>query len=248
MSVYKIVKGTALAAVLAVSLNAPKAEARTGFPVFDFASLSKDIADFIQTNLKWAKDVKYYYDQITEMKQQYEKMKQQYDAITGIKFGNILDSGTDGMIARSRIRNIYTGVNEDFGLGLPTIPSESMLRYSREYQFTKPAGLYTDEAAQKAYKASLDAAYVVDSTTHSMQKASEERFRIYEDIMANKGASSDQKSELEIMNALLVENGRNLATLIDLQTAALAADGAQLRKYLDQQQAVSSMFGGRKPE
>ena len=51
------------------------------------------------------------------------------------------------------------------------------------------------------------------------------------------------KGALEVNNALLLENGRNLALLIELQTAQLAAEGVSLKEKAQLQQNTASVFG-----
>jgi len=48
---------------------------------------------------------------------------------------------------------------------------------------------------------------------------------------------------MEINNALLIENGRNLALLINLQTAALNAQSVDLRDKAHAEQRLKSTFG-----
>ena len=85
--------------------------------------------------------------------------------------------------------------------------------------------------------------YAVDSMTGETRVAREERLRVYDELANKASSAQDMKASLEVNNALLLENGRNLALLIELQTTQLAADGVLLREKAKGRQKVAALFG-----
>ena len=85
--------------------------------------------------------------------------------------------------------------------------------------------------------------YAVDSITGETRLAREDRLKVYTELAEMSAQAVDMKGALEVNNALLLENGRNLALLIELQTAQLAAESVHLRDKSQSRQNTASIFG-----
>ena len=122
--------------------------------------------------------------------------------------------------------------------------SKSLDDYRGNHGLKKVSSIYSknprlSSGLQKLY----DTAYNTEVTVNTVSKASEDRMTRYTELSDQAKASEDLKTSLDINNALLLENGRNLALLIDLQTAQLDSQVVQLRKETQAKNAAAKTFG-----
>ena len=129
-------------------------------------------------------------------------------------------------------------------MGLPDTPTEEMRDYHKTYRLIQPEDLHPDnEELQKQVRDLHQALYAVDSITAITSKARKDRESTYDELAEMSAQAVDMKGALEINNALLLENGRNLAMIIDLQTAQLAAESVNLRDKVQSRQTIANVFG-----
>lgn len=240
MKISKTLKTAASSVILAASFMSVPTVAQAGIPVFDVAA----VTELIKNESRHLDKLTHYAEQIAKYEQQINQLQREYDSITGIKFSDILDPGIQGQAQRVRLKHAIEGTGTTFGLGLPDSPTTEMTNYYKEYRLLKPEELHPDSVElQREARLLQQTLYAVDAATGETAQAREERLNIYKELADKSAAATDMKASLEVNNALLLENGRNLALLIELQTAQLAASGVELRQKARGQQTVAGLFG-----
>lgn len=148
--------------------------------------------------------------------------------------------------AREDILALSIGDGTKFGLaGLPE-GGGNIDTYLQRYGYLKPDELYPDNAAQRNELIDEQKAlYYADALIGEVDAARQARYDAYEQLAEKAKATEDVHKALDINNALLIENGRNLALLIHLQTAQLNNQSAQLRNNTRGRETVSNIFGLR---
>ena len=244
MTISKTLKAFTSSLALGIGLIAMPTTAHAQIPVTDVASIGQDAANFVQTAAHYGSQVAHYANQIQKFEQQITQLQREYDSITGIKFSDILDPGTQGAVQRIRLKHAIEGTGTTFGLGLPSTFTTQMVDYNKANRLITPEELYPDNIELREQTRELQQTlYAVDSMTGETRVAREERLRVYDELANKASSAQDMKASLEVNNALLLENGRNLALLIELQTTQLAADGVLLREKAKGRQKVAALFG-----
>lgn len=244
MFITKKIKTFLTGALLSVGFLGISGNAQAQFQVIDWRAIIQDSQNFQATQGHYGTQISHYAEQIKKYEQQIQELERSYNAITGIKFENILDLGIHGQAARIRLGNVTEGTAEVFGLGLPETPTEDMTRYHRTYRLLQPEELYPDNLELQRQTRDLhQTLFVVDGVTGATNKGRKERLEVYAGLAEMSAQAVDTKGALEVNNALLLENGRNLALLIELQTAQLAAESVKLKEKVQSQQSVASVFG-----
>lgn len=119
-----------------------------------------------------------------------------------------------------------------------------MKAYHESYRFLQPEELHPEnQELQKEVRELQKTLYALDSITGETRLARKERLKVYTELADKSATAEDMKGALEVNNALLLENGRNLTLLIELQTAQLAAESEGLREKVRSRQSVANVFG-----
>ncbi|MEP1229521.1 MAG: hypothetical protein ABJG88_02480 [Litorimonas sp.] len=158
--------------------------------------------------------------------------------------------------ARTAILSISEGSGSTFGLASLTPDSGNLNDYLKRYGYLKPEELYpttdsngnpvtTNSALRNQLIDEQKALYYADALVGEVDAARQARYDAYEELSQKASVSDDIHKALDINNALLIENGRNLALLIHLQTAQLNNQSAQLRTQTRERETVSNIFGLR---
>lgn len=144
--------------------------------------------------------------------------------------------------------NDLTEDTSDFGIKLTSAAETEMANYLKRYGFFSAAEMYSaNPALQNRLKDSETALYYSAAMVRNSDNEKKNRFDAYTDLASRAQNAQDVKSALEVNNALLIENGRNLALLIQLQTAQLNADNSLLRDNIEKEHFVSRIFGDQAP-
>ena len=243
MTISKTLKAFTSSLALGIGLIAMPTTAHAQIPVTDVASIGQDAANFLQTAAHYGSQVAHYAEQIQKYEQQITQLQQEYDSITGIKFSDILNKSNLMNTSRLALGNAFSGTSTQFGLGVPDTYTTEMNEYNARYSLLAPEELYPDNPTMQQQVRELQKTlYAVDAAVGEATANREQRLEIYSDLATKAASATDMKSALEVNNALLLENGRNLALLIELQSAQLSAESAQLRDQAKGKQVISSLF------
>lgn len=127
--------------------------------------------------------------------------------------------------------------------GGSSVPAE-MKDYYKTYGLIDPALIHKGNDTQTLNLLQMHSAmFISDELVQNVAKEADNRHKVYEDLLVLAKQSKDIKTSLEVNNALLIENGRNLATLIDMQTIALNAQSAEMRMGAQQRQQTADLLG-----
>jgi len=144
--------------------------------------------------------------------------------------------------------NELTEDTSDFGIQLTSTAQTDMENYLRRYGFFTAEEVYgSNPALENRLRDSETALYYSAAMVRNADNEKKNRFDAYTDLATRAQNVQDVKSALEVNNALLIENGRNLALLIQLQTAQLNADNSLLRDTIEKEHFVSRIFGTQAP-
>ena len=223
---------------------AGNANAQFGNIVFDPTAHSREVRNFVQTQTHYGSQISHYAEQIKKYEEQISQLEREYDSITGIKFSQLFDLDVHGAASRVLLTNALEGKANEFGLGLPDTPTKEMKDYHKTYRLIQPEELHPDNIElQKQVRDLHQALFTADSFTAIASEARKDRKSTYDELAELSAQAVDMKGALEVNNALLLENGRNLALLIDLQTAQLAAESVNLRDKVQSRQTIANVFG-----
>ena len=213
--------------------------------VIDWRAIIQDAQNFAKTQTHYGSQISHYAEQIKKYEEQISQLEREYDSITGIKFSQLFDLDVHGAASRVLLTNAIEGRAKKFGIvGLPDTPTEEMRDYHKTYRLIQPEDLHPDnEELQKQVRELHEAVFLADSFTAIASEARKDRESTYDELAELSAQAVDMKGALEVNNALLLENGRNLALLIDLQTAQLAAESVNLRDKAQSRQNIASVFG-----
>ena len=155
--------------------------------------------------------------------------------------------------AREDILAISTGVGSTFGLASISEKdfededdTSDINAYLKRYGYLRPNQIFPlNEAFRNQLIDEHKALYFSDALVGAVDSSREARHNAYQALIVKAAATDDAHHALDINNALLIENGRNLALLIQLQAAQLSADTALLRAQTRSRESVSNIFGLR---
>ena len=163
-----------------------------------------------------------------------------------------LDSSTAG---REAIKTLPRSDHQDQAYSLASINSATvrvggqcvaatpLAKYLCEYGLAPATDMYPKNPDLERSMTNLySALYLADTTVGLVDQARPDRDAVYEQLMTEAHSAADLREVMEVQNAILLENGRNLALLINLQTAQLNSDAAQLRKNARQSQIKRETF------
>lgn len=146
--------------------------------------------------------------------------------------------------AREAILGLSDANGSNYGLSAMPATGGNIDTYLQRYAFLKPVELHpTNMAAQNHITDIQKALYYSESMVGEADAARQARYDVYQELATKAKSTDDAQAALEVNNALLVENGRNLALLIHLQTAQLNSDSAFLRDMMQERQMTSGLFG-----
>ena len=142
---------------------------------------------------------------------------------------------------RTRISSVRDGGTSNYGIeiGGSGVSSD----YYSKYGWVAPSSIYTDTGLRTQLEQLHNAMYFAEATAGEVDSTREARLNAYKELATLAEQSGNVKQSLELNNAILIENGRNLALLIEMQTAALNAKAAELRETAREQQAIADTFG-----
>lgn len=116
--------------------------------------------------------------------------------------------------------------------------------FRKEYGLAAPEKLYPEnEQLAKGVQRMYSSLYFAQTVAGEANKGRKERLKAYDDLLELAQDSKDLQTALRVQNAILLENGRNLALLIDLQTASLNAESMSVNQAASASNGTESMFG-----
>jgi len=116
-------------------------------------------------------------------------------------------------------------------------------KYMTAHNFTVPEEIFKDATKKIHIEKLYSALYMAEVTAGEVNEGRENRLEIYKDLSEKSKAAKDMRQALEINNAIQLENGRNLAMLINLETAQLNAQSVNLRQTAQTKQGKTDLFG-----
>jgi len=158
---------------------------------------------------------------------------------------------------RTAVAEATKGKSEEFGIQIDGFDDDGVLgtglgASGAPAKFRKAIGLQTPKklypADNSTFAANLhrlySSLYVANTVAGEANKSRDKRYEVYDVLFEQAEKSKDLQTELRIQNAILIENGRNLALLIDLQTAQLNSQTAEMTASAVAAQRSEEMFGG----
>lgn len=141
---------------------------------------------------------------------------------------------------------VFTAFSGDASGGITGLGGGAPDEFRETLGLHKPTDLYPGEnnvfASNLARKYS--SVYLANSVAGESHKGRQGRLEVYTNLLTRAKAAGNLREELRVQNAILLENGRNLALLIDLQTAQLNAQTVELTNATVVSQLPREMFGG----
>jgi len=200
-------------------------------------------ANEARTKFEDDKTDKYYKDAI-------ERLDSLIDALSNIdseaRDPEIFSALTNQSPVREKILAVSAGAGTTYGLNSLPDGSANVEAYLKRYGYLTPDQLYPDNVAfNNQLSDEHKALYYSDAIIGEVDASRQARYDAYENLIVKASQSDDAHEALDINNALLIENGRNLALLIKLQTAQLSADTALLREQTRSRESTSNIFGLR---
>jgi len=150
--------------------------------------------------------------------------------------------------ARAAILTVSEGEGTNFGFTSLPNGGGNIDEYIKRYGYLKPEEIYPSDETLGFRNQLIDeqkALYYADALVGEVDASRQARYDVYENLLAKAKVSDDAHEALDINNALLIENGRNLALLIHLQAAQLNTNTASLRNRTREREATSNIFGLR---
>lgn len=139
---------------------------------------------------------------------------------------------------------IFDGFNKD-GLGGTNFGASYPAKFRKALGLQAPSEIYGNDSGSHGENLTrlYSSLYMASTVANEAHNGRKERLKVYSDLLTKAKATDDLQTELRVQNAILLENGRNLALLIDLQTAQLNAETAQLASLARSKNVPESMFG-----
>lgn len=117
--------------------------------------------------------------------------------------------------------------------------------YLTEYGFLPPQNKHEEDGPlQKKVAKLYSALFIADSMIGGLAETRIQRLEAYDNLREKAKATESVQQAIEVNNALLIENGRNLALLIDLQMVRLNAEAVALRDNATSKNKSEESFGG----
>lgn len=130
------------------------------------------------------------------------------------------------------------------GLQIDASTGGPVKRYRKAYGFAEPEKLYKNNKSLQEHLEKLQAAlYISEITVAELDSTRDKRLKAYDDLTKQAKDALTLAQSMEVNNAILLENGRNLAMLIEMQTIGLNAQASQLREASHARQSVTNTFG-----
>jgi len=146
-------------------------------------------------------------------------------------------------------RQNLIGLSNDessFGIELSSAEQSNITDFLKRYGFFPGDELYPGNVVlQNLTNDTQSALYYADTLSRDANNSHATRFSVYEDLASRAQNTQDLRAAIEVNNALLIENGRNLALLIQLQTAQLNADASIIRENVRKEHIVPRLFGSQ---
>lgn len=116
--------------------------------------------------------------------------------------------------------------------------------FRTEFGLGAPSTIYEDnEQSQKNLTRKYSSLYFANTVAGESNIGREGRLKVYNDLLEEAKSAEDLQATMRIQNAILLENGRNLALLIDLQTAQLNSQTVTMMESATNANAPGYMFG-----
>jgi len=208
-----------------------------------------------ETKQHFADQIKHYEKEVARLDAMIEAMgfnkvegeDNAQSAVASEKIAQAFDLISNTTDVRKKITNARQAEGEPV-FGMPYGDGEGGLTipeaYYAKYGILKPEEVFTDNEILQYNLAQLQGAlYLSDATVAEVDKSRELRFQTYVDLLEKTKEAEDLHTTMQINNAIMLENGRNLALLIDLQTANLNNGAAILRKETKKRQITAETFG-----
>jgi len=173
----------------------------------------------------------------------FDDLETSIDARTAVQTaGDGTDSNKVGIVFTA-----YSGADGNLGGGIGaggTAPNPDQFREALGLH--KPEVLYPGDNNVLASNLArqYSSVYLANSVAGESHKGREARLEVYTNLLTRAKAAGNLREELRVQNAILLENGRNLALLIDLQTAQLNAQTVEMTNATIESQLPREMFGG----
>jgi len=167
-----------------------------------------------------------------------------------------LNTSTD---SRTAVQNAAEGKSKEFGIMLDGFDSTFVekipvlgglvsgsgpVAFRKEFGLTAPDVIYAgNEQSQKSLSRKYSSLYFANTVAGESNVGRKERLKVYDDLITRAKEAGDIQEAIRVQNAILLENGRNLALLIDLQTAQLNSQTVNMMDSTADANAPAYMFG-----
>jgi hypothetical protein len=165
------------------------------------------------------------------------------ESMIGTVYEDLVSGASDGEKARNKLVEIYQKEEGNPGLGLSQDASE-LESYQDFYGFLKASDIYREHEGLSAQRSELTnsvyfAGYAVAETLTDM----EDRYTRFDDIEDEMSSVEDQKEREMLANILLLENGRALTKMMELQTLQIDLSRQQINMEIAKDDSRFTVWG-----
>jgi len=140
---------------------------------------------------------------------------------------------------------MFDGFDGD-GLGGTNLGASTVAKFRKALGLQAPKEIYPTKNAgshRENLTRMYSSLYLANTVANEAHNGRVQRLEIYDELIEQAKTTDDLQAELRLQNAILLENGRNLALLIDLQTAQLNAQTVDIASTARSKNIPESMFG-----
>ena len=176
-----------------------------------------------------------------------ERLEKVYSGDTkafGVRLGGASDGGGSGGSEKLDLGGVLGGffgglLNSDGHTRKPGIDG-----YREEYALLSADALYKSNGAMQRHIDQLhQSIFLAEAMAGETALTRDQRLELYEKLQEQAAAAKDVNESMEVANAIMLENGRNLALLIDLETIRLNAEASSYRQAAQDAQQNARFFG-----
>jgi len=170
----------------------------------------------------------------------------------------VFEALDESTAARQAVQAAAVGESSEFGIMIEGF-NESLVEgvvpdglvsgdgpedFLQEFGLTAPNVIYSgNEQSQKNLSRKYSSLYFANTVAGESNVGREQRLQVYDQLITQASDAGDLQEAIRVQNAILLENGRNLALLIDLQTAQLNSQTVNMMESTADANAPGYMFG-----
>jgi len=137
-----------------------------------------------------------------------------------------------------------SGLGAGFTDGLGDGSAAGPADFLAEFGLSSPDALYEENPqSQKSLARKYNSLYLANTVAGEANLGRTTRLEVYDELITKALEAKDVQTAMRVQNAILLENGKNLALLIDLETANLNAQSISILESVERDNAPGYLFG-----